>query len=247
VRRTLWASFGDLSRRIKMKSIVLLFLLILIGQLFCQLDFYIETDETTYSYGQDIYITFNVHNTSNDTITVAFSNTAPFLYYIDGETFYPPSMQVVTYVTFTPDSLYSLIHLHIYDVAVGDHEITSEFYTIPNIFTADPIYFTVESVEANNDELQFVSYQLSNFPNPFNPSTTINFSIKKDSNVEITIYNIRGQKIKTLTHNVYTKGSHSIIWNGEDESGNSVNSGIYYSKLKVNGKTKAVNKCLMLK
>lgn len=85
------------------------------------------------------------------------------------------------------------------------------------------------------------------FPNPFNPLTTIEFSIYNDSKVELTIYNIKGQKIKTLAQNEFTKGLHSIIWNGDDELNNPVSSGTYFYKLNINGKTEAVKKCLLLK
>ncbi|NQV18559.1 MAG: T9SS type A sorting domain-containing protein [Armatimonadetes bacterium] len=86
-----------------------------------------------------------------------------------------------------------------------------------------------------------------NHPNPFNPTTTIEFSIQNESKVDLSIYNIKGQKIKTLAHNEFNKGNFSIIWNGNDELGNSVSSGMYFYKLKVNGKTEAVKKCLLLK
>jgi len=99
----------------------------------------------------------------------------------------------------------------------------------------------------NDNEIQFVEYHLSNFPNPFNPLTTIDFSIQNDSKVELTIYNIKGQKIKTLTNNHYKKGNHSIIWNSDDESGRSISSGIYLYKLNVNNKTEMMRKCLLLK
>ncbi len=99
----------------------------------------------------------------------------------------------------------------------------------------------------NDNEIQFVEYNLSNFPNPFNPTTTIKFSIQNDSKIELTIYNIKGEKIKTLAHSVFNKGDHSILWNGVDESNKLVSSGIYLYKLKVNGKTEAMKKCLLLK
>ncbi|MCK5052304.1 MAG: SBBP repeat-containing protein [Candidatus Cloacimonetes bacterium] len=89
--------------------------------------------------------------------------------------------------------------------------------------------------------------ELSNFPNPFNPSTTISFSIHEESNVELTIFNIKGQKTKTLANNEFTKGNHSIIWNGDDELSEPVSSGVYLYKLNVNGNTEAVKKCLLLK
>jgi len=88
---------------------------------------------------------------------------------------------------------------------------------------------------------------ITNYPNPFNPTTTIKFSIQNDSEVELTICNIKGQKIRTLTQHRLSKGSHSIIWNGDDESGKAVSSGIYFYRLNVNDKTEAVNKCLLLK
>ncbi len=105
-------------------------------------------------------------------------------------------------------------------------------------------------VDSNNNEISNTQdlFTLSqNYPNPFNPSTTISFSLLEESKVSLTIYNLKGQKIKTLTNNSYQKGNHSTIWNGDDESGESVSSGIYYYKLNVNGKTEAVNKCLLLK
>lgn len=89
--------------------------------------------------------------------------------------------------------------------------------------------------------------QLSNYPNPFNPTTTIEFSIQNDSEVDLTIFNLKGQKIKTLANNKFNVGSHSIIWNGDDNLGNPVSSGIYYYELNINGKTEFVKKCLLLK
>jgi len=90
-------------------------------------------------------------------------------------------------------------------------------------------------------------FGLLNYPNPFNPTTTIKFTIQNDSKVELLIFNIKGQKIKVIANDDFTKGSHSITWNGDDQSGNLVSSGIYFYKLEVNGKTEAVKKCLLLK
>ena len=99
----------------------------------------------------------------------------------------------------------------------------------------------------DDNELPVVNSKLKNYPNPFNPSTTIEFSINNDSRIELSVYNIKGQKVKTLANNEFERGNHSIIWNGDDESNKFVSSGLYYYKLTVNGKTRAVNKCLLLK
>ena len=86
-----------------------------------------------------------------------------------------------------------------------------------------------------------------NYPNPFNPTTTISFSISDVSKVNLIIYNIKGQKVKSLVNNVLYKGNHSVVWNGVDESGKSVTSGVYFYKLSVNDKSESVKKCLILK
>ncbi len=86
-----------------------------------------------------------------------------------------------------------------------------------------------------------------NYPNPFNPTTTISFSIPEESNVELTIFNIKGQKVKTLINSNLDDGNHSVVWNGDDESNEPISSGVYFYKLKVNGKTEATKKMLLLK
>ena len=87
----------------------------------------------------------------------------------------------------------------------------------------------------------------NNYPNPFNPETTFSFSIPTDSNVNFSVYNIKGQKVKTLINKKHDKGLHKLIWNGKDTFGKEVSSGVYMYKLDVNGKTKSVKKCLLVK
>ena len=135
-----------------------------------------------------------------------------------------------------------------------NHEYLYHFIKIPEstfclfFLTEYFLYSILNPVETQDDEITACSSNLyQNHPNPFNPSTTIEFSLQNDSKVELTIYNIEGQKIKTLAQNKFTNGSHSITWDGDSKSGKTVSSGIYYYKLNVNGKTEAVKKCLLLK
>ena len=99
----------------------------------------------------------------------------------------------------------------------------------------------------DDNELPFANSKLKNYPNPFNPTTTFQFSIYKKSRVDLTVYNIKGQAVKQLVDDKLNEGLHSIIWPGDDEFGNSVSSGVYLYKLNVNGKNEAVKKCLLLK
>ncbi|NQV18824.1 MAG: T9SS type A sorting domain-containing protein, partial [Armatimonadetes bacterium] len=88
--------------------------------------------------------------------------------------------------------------------------------------------------------------ELSNYPNPFNPETTIYFNLTTEftESTELIIYNLKGQKIRQYS---ILNNQSSIIWNGKDMNKESVSSGIYLYKLKVKGKIIATKKCLLLK
>jgi len=73
-----------------------------------------------------------------------------------------------------------------------------------------------------------------NFPNPFNPTTTIKFSIPETSNITLQIFDLNGQVIRTLLEGYYPSGSYSVEWNGLDDAGRPVSSGMYLYKLKTN-------------
>ena len=75
---------------------------------------------------------------------------------------------------------------------------------------------------------------INNYPNPFNPTTTIMFNLPKDSKVEIDIYNIKGQKVKSLISDDFIAGKHKLIWNGTNNFNKKVSSGIYFYRLKTN-------------
>jgi len=77
------------------------------------------------------------------------------------------------------------------------------------------------------------SYELKqNAPNPFNPATKIDYSLERSSHVTLTIYNILGQKVAVLVDDFQSAGWHEIIWDGRDNAGNAVASGIYLYLLK---------------
>jgi len=87
---------------------------------------------------------------------------------------------------------------------------------------------------------------LGNYPNPFNPETKIAFNMKYASNVKIDIYNVKGQKVKTLIDEFMDKGNHNILWNGVDNKNNPVSSGIYLYKISTEEHS-ATHKMLLLK
>jgi hypothetical protein len=94
----------------------------------------------------------------------------------------------------------------------------------------------ITSVEGSDDKSLPTKFVLSqNYPNPFNPSTSIEFSIPVNSNVTLTIYNLLGQVVTTLVNEEVSAGHYSIVWNGADDNGYQVSSGVYLYEMKTNG------------
>ena len=87
---------------------------------------------------------------------------------------------------------------------------------------------------------------LTNYPNPFNPETTILFNLNESGKVKVEIYNIKGQKVKTLMDCTTVPGSYNLIWKGRDDNNKSVASGVYFYQLKTSSKT-VTKRMLMLK
>lgn len=100
------------------------------------------------------------------------------------------------------------------------------------------------SVEDNHNSAPLS--KLYNYPNPFNPETTIYFTIPEQSNVQLVIYNIKGQHIKTLINELKEAGEQKIVWNGTDDKGRNVSSGVYFYRLKTN-QSDHLNKMLLIK
>jgi len=99
------------------------------------------------------------------------------------------------------------------------------------------------------DDEQIFNYSGSspyNYPNPFNPITNIAYSIKETGKVTIEIYNLKGQLVKLLINEVKETGDHTAIWNGKDDSGKPISSGIYFYKLKSANYT-STKKMIMIK
>ena len=108
-------------------------------------------------------------------------------------------------------------------------------------FDAEPYVGTTQYQIPNTQ------YQLTNYPNPFNPETKIVFNLPEEGNVKLEIYNIKGQKVKILLDCYMSPGRSEMIWNGRDDNGKAVSSGVYFYKLNVNGKTEKTKKMLLLK
>jgi len=75
----------------------------------------------------------------------------------------------------------------------------------------------------------------ANHPNPFNPETAISYSVKNSAEVRIDVYNLKGQKVRTLISEKKAAGNHSVTWNGTDDNGSPVSSGVYLYRMTTDG------------
>ena len=103
--------------------------------------------------------------------------------------------------------------------------------------------------ENNSNGISLVPIEFTleqNYPNPFNPETTIRYQLGRKSYVKLNIYNSLGQRIKALVNDVQNTGQHFTIWNGLDDAGNSVASGVYIYRIEADG-FNAVHKLLFIK
>ncbi|NIT56749.1 MAG: T9SS type A sorting domain-containing protein [Aliifodinibius sp.] len=83
-----------------------------------------------------------------------------------------------------------------------------------------------------------------NYPNPFNPETVIEFRVPEQGQVELSVYNTLGQKVRTLVNDVRSPGTYRVLWDGRDQAGNRVSSGMYLYQLR--GKNALITKKMIL-
>jgi len=162
---------------------------------------------------------------------------------------------VFTYVT-GPDYLEAPVTWHEYvydlsgydeqDVFIGIRCVSSDAF----VFYVDD--FSIHSVGGyivDNDDPTTPVLQnalIGNFPNPFNPQTTIRFSTASNCPVTIDIYNLKGQLVKRLVDDSKAAGNHSVVFDGTDNNGRSVASGVYYYKMQA-GKFRSTRKMILMK
>ncbi len=116
------------------------------------------------------------------------------------------------------------------------------------ITTGEVLIHCIAQVPTANDDPGIIPFTLTstNYPNPFNPVTSISYSVPKDGQTTITIYNTKGQVVRNLFNNKVKAGSYKVSWNGTDNLGNPVVSGIYFYRLDNNQKS-ITNKMLLSK
>ncbi|MBW6515296.1 MAG: carboxypeptidase regulatory-like domain-containing protein [Candidatus Cloacimonetes bacterium] len=143
----------------------------------------------------------------------------------------------------------------------GLQELT---YTDLNVPTGTYVYGVIaqytsgEAEAVETEEISFVGTDddnilvplvtelRGNYPNPFNPDTNISFSLKEFSHVTIEIYNVKGQRVRTLVNGDMEAGYHTVVWNGRNDQGREAGSGIFFYRMK-SGSYNSTKKMILMK
>ncbi len=142
-----------------------------------------------------------------------------------------------------------------FSLIAGEYTITASHEEYTTVTIENITITGGESVELNidmepvssSDLVEVVQTQLlPNYPNPFNPETTISFNLKDAGRVSIYIYNMRGQMIRKLVDTQMLAGNHSVVWDGRDSMGRSVSSGTYLYRMQ-SGRYSSTKKMIMMK
>ncbi|MCB5261695.1 MAG: T9SS type A sorting domain-containing protein [Candidatus Cloacimonetes bacterium] len=119
-------------------------------------------------------------------------------------------------------------------------------------YTPDEVYLESVTKLANlshisiGDALVAPVPQMRNYPNPFRTSTNIEYVLKQPARLSLEIYNLRGQKVRSLDDGIYAAGLHNLSWDGKDDGGKTCASGVYYLRLKA-GDKHSQHKMLLIK
>jgi len=141
---------------------------------------------------------------------------------------------------------------YIYDLSAYDNQ---DVYIAIRCVSDDAFVFYVDNFSVHTDggssaedpTAPMLQTELKgNYPNPFNPTTTIRYSVKEAGPVEIEIYNVKGQLVKHLMQEDKAAGEHTVIWNGNDENNQAVSTGVYFYKMNA-GKYSSTRKMIMMK
>ena len=137
----------------------------------------------------------------------------------------------------------NLTHMEIFDGVIwastaSEGIVRMEGFATPVVTSIDHKYNPYTVVKTH--EL------FNNYPNPFNPRTTIEFNLINPTVVSVKIYNVNGKLIKNLVNDFYNSGTYQVSWNGTDLSGNKVASGVYYYQFQA-GNTSLSKKMLIVK
>jgi len=214
-----------------------------------------NTAQMTFPFDMNTYIGWDFVSIWNANNSASYNNGYPYLislpYLVAAPSVTPPSDNYSSPVEVVIQSLTESAQIY-YTLDGADPTLQSTLYTAPFTISNDTTIKTRAYKEgwvtsgvsttyyhfmtAGNDNVNApLALSCNAYPNPFHPATTISFNLPKATHASLDIYNLKGQKICTLANYNFSKGEHSLKWNGKTTDGKPVPCGMYLYKLKGNG------------
>ena len=137
-----------------------------------------------------------------------------------------------------------------WNASTEKYDTTTTMYVNPKAWTVILLENSDNMLSSDDEIITFISpeqYRLSqNYPNPFNPNTTIEYTIPINRKVSVKIYNVNGQLVNTLVNNEFVDaGTHKVMWNGKNNNGITVSTGMYFYSLEWAGMKKVKSMTLL--
>ena len=126
----------------------------------------------------------------------------------------------------------------------ANHDFT---FTPSEVGVYSFVFKVADSPISNHEDVTPLASYFNVYPNPFNPETNVSFDLKKEGKVELVVYNLRGQKVKTICNEKLSAGRKTFVWNGKNSDGKQTASGIYFMKLKAEGQKSKIRKVMLMK
>ena len=199
--------------------------------------------QTSFSYDDDTFVSLEFAN--NQIIAFTGNNSRINLTKFTSELEFLESVELIN-----ADNEFTISAIKIKDYDNDDFALSFIKHSIVNsgLKELSMYRFDLTTLDIEEDICFIQNKEVSLYPNPFNPNTTIEFFNSEDgAQIEISIFNIKGQKVKTIVETNKKKGLCRIKWNGKADNNQSVTSGVYFFNIKIDGEIKACKKSLLLK
>ncbi len=232
------------------------FLLLAISEGYGQLIFSVSTDKTFYARSETIQVTITARNPGNVPDTLTFPSSCEAGYYIDSlssmqhdsiivtclDAFFDRIVPANDFVQWRAETSWPFEYTG-EEVGAGKHAITAWLAFLPQGWNSDTLWITVgepTGIAEGRGGAESTSLE-SNFPNPFNPTTRIQFRLAHSSYVSLRVYDVLGREAAVLAEGNFNAGRHALEWNG-----GSYPAGVYFCRLTA-GLYSATRKLILLK
>jgi len=223
------------------------------------IEYYMQTDRSIYNLGENVEMLYRVTNLRDENVTFGFTcgpvdNLCDYIVEKDGErvwdNLFRDATMALTYFTLKPSEsreytkAWDMTYKNGNKIVPGNYVATGVLSNLMGqVGDYVPVSVTIHiNTESHvNEKERPTQFSLQNYPNPFNSSTIIKYQLPENTNVNLDVYNISGQKIKTLVDKVQNPGLYHVNFNANDLS-----SGIYFYQLKTEDNIKT-NKMMLVK